>query len=87
MPLFGNGGGWVNGWAAKTPQSEIPRQEEPERPEPEQPSPEPEDDPELGDDLDEDDPPELATISTTNCRARIRNCRPFTRTAMPILGR
>ncbi len=59
LPLFGNGGGWVNGWAAKAPQPEIPRQEEPERPEPEQPSLEPEDDPDLDDDLDEDDPPEL----------------------------
>jgi AAA domain/Archaeal holliday junction resolvase (hjc) len=59
LPLFGNGGGWVNGFAAKAPQSEIPRQEEPKRPEPEQPSPEPEDDPDLDDDLDEGDPPEL----------------------------
>jgi hypothetical protein len=48
LPLFGNGG-WVNGWAAKTPQPES------EQPEPEQPSPEPDDDPELVDDPDEDD--------------------------------
>ena len=47
--------GWVNGWAAKAPQSEVLEQEEPERPEPQQPLPGPEDDPELGDDLDEDD--------------------------------
>ena len=54
LPLSNNGG-WVNGWAAKAPQSEGPEQEEPERLEPEQPSPGPDDDPELGDDLDEDD--------------------------------
>jgi hypothetical protein len=45
-----DGDGWVNGWAAKAPQSEVPEQKEPGHP-----APEPEDDPELGDDLDEDD--------------------------------
>jgi AAA domain len=54
LPLSDNSG-WINGWAAKAPQPELPEHQEPERPEPQQPAPEPEDDPELGDDLDEDD--------------------------------
>ena len=56
LPLSDNGG-WVNGWAAKAPQSGGSRSnEEPERAwNRNSRRREPDDDPELGDDLDEDD--------------------------------
>ena len=73
LPLSDNAG-WVNGWAAKAPQPES------ERPAPERPSTEPENDRNLVMIL-------MRMIPMPNRRAWIRNCRPFTRTAMLIPGR